>query len=72
MKSSIKVIKRKPDDDPKDLKTSESEKSVERGTRKIVSTVKSWIAEVQQRKRARSHSFSPLSVSVTAEASQNS
>ncbi len=52
MKSSIKIIKRKRDDQPQESKPSESEDSVERGTREIVSTVKSWIAELQQKKRA--------------------
>jgi hypothetical protein len=55
MKSSIKIIKLKRDEDPKDFKTSESENSVERNTREIVSTVKSWIAELQQRKRAQGY-----------------
>lgn len=57
MKPSIKIIKPKRDEDPKDLKSSESEKSVEQSTREMVSTVQSWIAELQQRKRAQAHSF---------------
>ena len=68
MNSSIKIVKRKRDDAPNDLKTSEAEKSVEQSTREMVSTVKSWIAELQQRKRAQSHSFSDFPVVV---ASQN-
>ena len=71
MKSSIKIVKRKRDEDSNDLKTSEGEKSVERSTREMVSTVKSWIAELQQRKRAQGHSFSDLSVIATASPSQN-
>ena len=54
MKSSIKIIKLKRDENPKGLKTSESEAS-ERSTREMVSTVKTWIAELQQRKRAQIH-----------------
>lgn len=72
MKSSIRIIKRQRNDDSNDVKTSEGEKSVERSTREIVSTVKSWIAETQQRKRAQSQSFSHLTVFATAPASQNS
>jgi hypothetical protein len=71
MKSSIKIIKRKTDDQPQESKPSESKDSVERGTREIVSTVKSWIAELQQKKRAQSHSFSPLHFDVAAEPAQS-
>ena len=71
MKSSIKIIKRKRDEDANDLKTSEGENSVERSTREMVRTVKSWIAELQERKRAQAHSFSRLTVTTTAPAHQN-
>lgn len=72
MKSSIKIIKRKRDENSNDLKTSEVEKkSVERSTREMVSTVKTWIAEIQQRKRAQSQSLSHLTVFATTPASQN-
>lgn len=70
MKSSIRIIKR--NDDSSDLKTPEGEKSIERTTRDIVRTVKSWIAETQQRKRAQSQSFSHLTVFATDPVSQNS
>ena len=69
MKSSIKIIKRKRDGKAKDSETAESEKPVERGTREMVSTVKSWIAELQQRKSGQTRSFSPLTAA--APASQN-
>ena len=72
MKSSIKIVKRKRDEDSKDLRTSEGEKSVERSTREMVSTVKSWIAELQERKRAQNQSFSHLTVFATDPAGQNS
>lgn len=72
MKSSIRIIKRQGNDDSSDLKTPEGEKSIEQTTREIVSTVKSWIAETQQRKRAQSQSFSHLTVFATDPASQNS
>ena len=71
MKSSIKIIKRQGNADSSDLKTPEGEKSIERTTRDIVRTVKSWIAETQQRKRAQSQSFSHLTVFATDAASQN-
>ena len=74
MKSSIKIIKRK-DADSIDLKTPEvkkaGEESIEQSTREMVSTVKSWIAELQQRKRGQVHGFSHLPVITTAPASQN-
>jgi len=72
MKSSIRIIKRKRGEDSRDLKTPEGEKSVERSTREMVSVVKSWIAELQQRKRAGGHSFSHLPVIATAPVSENS
>ena len=71
MKSPVKIIKRKRDDDSTDLKTSEGEKSVERSTLDMASTVKSWIAELQERKRAQSHSFPHLTELATAPVSHN-
>jgi hypothetical protein len=68
MKSSIKIIKRKqgakhkPDEDSNEMKTSEGEKSAKGSTREMVSTVQSWIAELQQRKRAKAHSFPAVPV----------
>lgn len=60
MKSSIKIIKRKQNEDSIDLKTAEVEKSVEETTREMVSTVKGWIAELQQRKHTQAHVFPGL------------
>ena len=71
MKSSIKIIKRKQSEESKELNTSKPEKSVELSTREMVSTVKSWIAELQQRKRDQASSFSQLPVIASASASQN-
>jgi hypothetical protein len=71
MRSSIKIIKRRRDDEAKDLKTSEGEKSVEQSTREMVSTVKSWIAELQEQKRAQTHSLLNLVVTTTAPAHQD-
>jgi hypothetical protein len=76
MKSPIKVIKRKQDEKHKqdegspDVEAPEDERSSERSTRKMASTVKSWIAELQQKKHAQDHSFSPLPALGTA-TSQN-
>jgi len=72
VKSSIKIIKRKRDEDSNDLKASEEKTPVEPSTREIVSTVKSWIAELQQRKSVQRRSFSQLPVIATDPASQNS
>ena len=57
MRTGIKIIKRKAQGDANDLQAAPGEKSVEQTTREIVNTVKSWIAEVQQRKRAERHSL---------------
>jgi len=76
MKSSIKIIKRKqgakhkPDEDSNEMKTSEGEKSAKGSTREMVSTVKSWIAELQQRKRVKPDSFPGVPVIAPA-ASRN-
>lgn len=67
VKSSIRVIKRRQDADESDFKTSEDEISVERSTREMVSTVKSWIAELQERKRTQAHSFSRLTATTPAQ-----
>ena len=72
MKSSIRIIKRQRNDDSSDLKTPQGEKSIERSTRDMANTVKSWIAELQERKRAQNQSFSNLTVFATDPASQNS
>jgi hypothetical protein len=71
MKSSIRVIKRQEAAEANDLKTSVGEKSVEQNTREMVSTVKSWIAELQQRNRAQAHLFSPLPVMANATLSRS-
>lgn len=67
MKSPIKIVKRKQNEELIDLKTAEVEKSVEQNTREMVSTVKSWIAELQQRKRAQAHVFPSLPGTATAQ-----
>jgi hypothetical protein len=79
--SSIRVIKRGRGEDANDLKTaegenstSEGENSVERSTRDMVRTVKSWIAELQERKRAQRIStlaFSRLTIPATTPAQQD-
>ena len=71
MKASVKIIKRKQSEESNELNTSKPEKSVELSTREMVSTVKSWIAELQQRKRDQASSFSQLPVIATASANQN-
>ncbi|HZE68299.1 MAG TPA: hypothetical protein VE135_02085 [Pyrinomonadaceae bacterium] len=57
MKSSVKIIKRTRGELSSELPTAEDEKSVEQSTREMVSTVKGWIAELQQRKRDQGHSY---------------
>ena len=62
MKSSIRVIKK--DGQSVNQETPEDKKAAEPNDRKVASTVKSWIAELHQRKRAHSHSFTALTVLV--------
>jgi hypothetical protein len=71
MQSSIRVIKRKRGEEAINSKTPAAEKSVEQNTREMVSTVKSWITELQERKRAQVPSFSPLPVMATATLSRS-
>ncbi|HJX89441.1 MAG TPA: hypothetical protein VJ372_03050 [Pyrinomonadaceae bacterium] len=74
MKSPIKIIKRKQDEEQKkendsdELTTSAGQESVERRTREMASTIKGWVSEFQQRKRSQSHSFPRFNVTP---ASQN-
>lgn len=70
MKSAIKIIKRKQDHVSNNLPTANAEQSVEQSTRQMMSTVKGWIAELQQRKRAEIHSFPPLPAVVAAPRSE--
>jgi hypothetical protein len=71
MNSPIKIIKRQRDEDSIDLKPAEIEKSVEQSTREMVSTVKSWVTELQQRKRAQALLFPSLPVIAAAQVRQN-
>ena len=70
MKPSVRVIKQNREEQPKESTPPQGEKSVERSTREMVSTVKSWIVALQQRKRLQGHSFVPLPVIPTAAANQ--
>ena len=60
MKPSVKIIKRKQDEDSLKLKTRRTEESVKISTRDLVRTIKRWIAEFQQRELAQSHSVRSL------------
>ena len=71
MRSSIRVIKRKQGEEAIDLTISVSEKSVEQNTREMVSTIKGWVADLDERKRAQVHSFAPLPVMATATLSRS-
>ena len=68
---SIKIIKRKQDEVSNELKRSQSERSAEGSTREIATTIKSWIAELQERKRAQQHSSFDPSITATDPLSQN-
>ena len=71
MQSSIRVIKRKQGEEAIDPTISVSEKSVEQNNREMVKTVKSWIVELQERKRNQVHSFLPLPVMAAATLSRS-
>lgn len=59
MKPSIKLIKRKRDEDSNGLNTCEAGRTVELSTRELAKIVKCWIAEFQQRSGSEP-SFPPL------------
>jgi hypothetical protein len=52
MRSSIKIIKNRPQGDIEVEPGGKTEKSVEQRRREMVKTVKSWIAEAEQRRGA--------------------
>jgi hypothetical protein len=56
MKLAVKIIKRKIDETPETPKASEHDRSVEQNTREMVHTIKSWISELQQKKRVQGYS----------------
>ena len=58
MNSVVRVVKRGARE-PKNLQTGNQETG-QQSQRKIVSTVKSWIAELKQRRRAEEHAYSAL------------
>jgi hypothetical protein len=64
MNTRIKIIKRNAGDEDKSNRAVDSTKAQpgENRTRDVVNTVKSWIVEMNERKRIQSHSFAPLPV----------
>lgn len=60
---TIRIIKRAPLRDANDAIT-ENKKTVEPSARSVANTVKSWIAESEQRRRAQRHSLSVLGLVV--------
>ena len=59
MNSAVKIVKRGTRE-LKYLQTGHQEETGRQGQREIVSTVKGWIAELAQRKRAEVRTFSTL------------
>ena len=66
MRTSIRIIKRGQREASNGPEASGAETSVEQRTRELANTVKSWVAEFQQRERARSHPLVRPPASVTA------
>jgi len=59
MNSVVKIVKRGTKE-LKHLQTGHDEETSRQGQREIVSTVKGWIAELEQRRRAEERTFSAL------------
>ena len=57
MKSSIKIIKRKRNDNSNESRNGKTEKTAEKSTREMVSTVKTWVHELQEKRRAQGHTL---------------
>ena len=59
MNSVVKIVKRGTKE-LKNLQTGDQEETDRHGRREIVSTVKGWIAELEQRRRAEARTYSTL------------
>lgn len=59
MNSVVKIIKR-GEREQKNLETGSNEATGQQARREIVSTVKSWIVELEQRRRAEERSYALL------------
>jgi hypothetical protein len=57
MNSRVRIIKRERNESLNDFQANPIEKTDRQTVREIVSTVKGWVAELQQRKRAGEHMF---------------
>jgi len=55
MNSGVRIVKRDHTDRSQSLRPDQNEKTGRQSEREIVSTVKSWIAELAQRRRADEH-----------------
>jgi len=55
MNSGVRILKRGVNEVPNDLKAGQDEKNGQQSTREIVSTIKRWIAELEQRRREEEH-----------------
>jgi hypothetical protein len=60
MSSGVRVVKRGRDDGLKSLPIDRREKTDRQNDREIVSTIKSWIAELELRRRSRLTDRLPL------------
>jgi hypothetical protein len=56
MNCVVRIVKHGRNDDLKSLPLGQDEKTHRQSNREIISTVKSWVAELKQRKRASEHS----------------
>ncbi len=53
MNSRVRIVKRERNESLNDFQANQREKPDQQTVREIASTVKSWVAELQQRKRAK-------------------
>jgi hypothetical protein len=57
MNSRVRIVKRERNESLNDFQANQREKTDQQTVREIAGTVKSWVAELQQRKRAGVHMF---------------
>jgi|GEM_PF-1387515 len=65
MKSTIRVIKRRRDEESEELPSKENDKGVALSSRDIANTIKGWIAEMERRKRTQVRSFASFPLVTT-------
>ena len=60
MNSAVRILKRGRNEGVKDLKPGQDEKRGQQSTHEIVSTIKGWITELEQRRRDEERTWAAL------------